>query len=77
MAVSQEALIKKIEELTLVAGEGKPIDIHTLAQHFKCPFADILVLLYELEKWHIVKLNIQNENSRYVSRTGKREVTLL
>jgi hypothetical protein len=76
MVVSQETLIKKIEELTLLS-DGKPIDITILARHFKCPFADILVLLYELEKWHIVKLNIQNANGRYGGSVGKKEVILL
>jgi hypothetical protein len=82
MVVTHQLLIQALEDLSREQGEGKPIDINVLAKYFKCPMADLIVLLYELEKWKIVKLNIQSDgnirNTRNVNPYKvKREVTLL
>lgn len=75
MIITHETLLNKIEELTLM-GDGKPIDLAIIFQYFKCPVADMVVLLYELEKKQLVKLNIPNLKYRSKGKP-KGEVILL
>jgi len=72
MALTYEMLIRKIEQLAVSkSGSSKSVKIITLAKHFNTPVADIIVMLYEMEKWEIVKVYIPDGDRKLAVVTAE------